>query len=90
MAGAFKAGKCRTAWAGLAPGGRMATIIAFKTAPKPTTASVLAAYGAGQSAEIVLFPGVRYERHGEERASKPKKPRRNTRDTLDLDTEKNS
>lgn len=68
----------------------MATIIAFKTAPKPITASVLAAYGAGQSAEIVLFPGVRYERHGEERANKSKKPRRSARDTLDLDTDTKS
>jgi hypothetical protein len=68
----------------------MATIIAFKTASKPTAASVLAAYGAGQSAEIVLFPGVRYERHGDGEANRPKKPRRSTRDTLDLDTEKTS
>lgn len=68
----------------------MATIISFKTAPKPTAASVLAAYGAGQSAEIVLFPGVRYERHGEEQASKPKKPRQSRRDRLDLDTETKS
>ncbi|MBY0559461.1 hypothetical protein [Hyphomicrobium sp.] len=68
----------------------MATIIAFKTAPKPTTASVLAAYGAGQSAEIVFFPGVRYERHGEERADKPKKPRQSRRDTLDLDSDTKS
>jgi len=68
----------------------MATIIAFKTVPKPTAASVLAAYGAGQSAEIVFFPGVRYERHDKGEASKPKKPRRSSRDTLDLDTETKS
>ncbi|MGO4685952.1 hypothetical protein [Hyphomicrobium sp. 2TAF46] len=67
----------------------MATIIAFKTVPKPTAASVLAAYGAGQSAEIVLFPGVRYERHAETQDKKPKKPRRG-RDTLEIDSETKS
>ncbi|CAA2140613.1 hypothetical protein [Hyphomicrobium sp. ghe19] len=68
----------------------MATIIAFKTTPKPTASSVLAAYGAGQSAEIVFFPGVRYERLGDEQSNKPKRPRRSLRDTLNLDSEKNS
>ncbi|WP_045837872.1 hypothetical protein [Hyphomicrobium sp. 99] len=67
----------------------MARIIAFKTAPKPTAASVLAAYGAGQSAEIVLFPGVRYERHDEEKGKKPKKTRRR-RDRLEIDSETRS
>ncbi len=62
----------------------MATIIEFKTAPKPTAASVLAAYGAGQSAEIVFFPGVRYERHDEEAEAKPRKINRR-RDTLELE-----
>jgi hypothetical protein len=57
----------------------------FKIAPKPTAASVLAAYGAGQPAEIVLFPGVRYERHVEEPEPKPKKSKRR-RDTLDLES----
>ncbi|MBS0269047.1 MAG: hypothetical protein JSS54_08710 [Proteobacteria bacterium] len=67
----------------------MATIIAFKTVPKLTAASVLAAYGAGQSAEIVFFPGVRYERHDETQGKKPKKPRRG-RDTLEIDSETKS
>lgn len=62
----------------------MATILEFKVALKPTAASVLAAYGAGQSAEIVLFPGVRYERHGEGPAATTKKTKRR-RDTLDLE-----
>ncbi len=61
----------------------MATILEFKIAPKPSAASVLAAYGAGQSAEIVFFPGVRYERH-EEPEEKPRKSKRR-RDTLDLE-----
>ncbi len=62
----------------------MATILEFKIAPKPTAASVLAAYGAGQSAEIVLFPGVRYERHVEGPEAKIRKSKRR-RDTLDLE-----
>jgi hypothetical protein len=62
----------------------MATILEFKTVPKATAASVLAAYGAGQSAEIVLFPGVRYERHAEEAAVKPKRGA-SRRDTLELE-----
>lgn len=62
----------------------MATILEFKTESKPTVMSVLAAYGAGQSAEIVLFPGVRYERHAEEPETKPKRNSR-CRDTLELE-----
>jgi hypothetical protein len=41
----------------------MATILEFKSAPRPTAASMLSAFGAAESAEIVFFPGVRYERH---------------------------
>jgi hypothetical protein len=44
----------------------MATILEFKFAPRPAAASVLAACEAAASAEIVLFPGVRYERVGDE------------------------
>jgi hypothetical protein len=63
----------------------MATILEFKAAPKPTAASVMAAYGAGQSAEVVLFPGVRYERHDEEpEATKSRKSKR-SRDSIDLE-----
>ncbi len=62
----------------------MATILEFKIAPKPSAASVLAAYGAGQSAEIVFFPGVRYERQ-EGPEAKPRKSKRR-RDTLDLES----
>ncbi len=62
----------------------MATIIAFKAAPKPTEASVLATYARRQSAEIVLFPGVRYERHDDDPAGKKLKKPRRRRDRLDL------
>ncbi len=62
----------------------MATILEFKYVSRPTVASVLAAHGVSQSAEIVLFPGVRYERHVETEESKQKrgKPRH---DKLELD-----
>jgi hypothetical protein len=63
----------------------MATILEFKTVPRPTVASVLAAHGAGQSAEILLFPGVRYERRGETAEATPKKGKRK-RDTLELES----
>ncbi len=62
----------------------MARILEFKTEAKPTAMSVLAAYGAGQSAEIVLFPGVRYERHAEAAKTKPKRSARR-RDTLEIE-----
>jgi hypothetical protein len=63
---------------------RMATILEFKIAPRPSAASVLAAYSAGQSAEIVLFPGVRYERQVEQPGTKPGKSKRRP-DTIDLE-----
>ncbi len=63
----------------------MAMILEFRSVPRPTAASVLAAYGGGQSAEIVLFPGVRYERHEESGKATSKKGQRR-RDTLELET----
>lgn len=54
---------------------RMATILEFKSAPKPTDVSAIAAYGAA-SAEIVFFPGIRYERHTGEAGAEPSKPKR--------------
>jgi hypothetical protein len=64
---------------------RMATILEFKVAPRTSAASVLAAYGAGQSAEIVFFPGVRYERQVEQPGTNPRKPKRRP-DTIDLES----
>jgi hypothetical protein len=55
---------------------RMATILEFKSAPRPTAASMLSACHADASAEIVLFPGVRYDRLPEEDASDAVKARR--------------
>ncbi len=37
---------------------------------------MLSAFGAAESAEIVLFPGVRYERHDEESEANSPKPKR--------------
>ncbi|MFT3731021.1 MAG: hypothetical protein QM780_06275 [Hyphomicrobium sp.] len=54
----------------------MATILEFKSVPRPTAASMLAACEAAASAEIVFFPGVRYERQGEESLEDMNKARR--------------
>lgn len=62
----------------------MATILEFKSAPRPAAASAFAAIQAGISAEIVFFPGVRYERHEDGEANTKKAKRR--RDTLELET----
>lgn len=40
---------------------------------------------AGASADIVLFPGVRYERFAEEPTAKPRGRRSRRRDRLELD-----
>ncbi|MBS0233756.1 MAG: hypothetical protein JSR99_09740 [Proteobacteria bacterium] len=53
----------------------MATILEFKSTPRPTDASVMAVYGAAQSAEIVFFPGIRYEHTGEPEVQ-PASPKR--------------
>jgi hypothetical protein len=63
----------------------MATILEFKSVGRPSAASVLAAYGTGQSAEIVFFPGVRYERQTETAETKQKKSKCR-RDTLELES----
>jgi hypothetical protein len=53
----------------------MATILEFKSAPRPAAASMLSACQAA-SAEIVLFPGVQYERHASDSAADAAKSRR--------------
>lgn len=63
----------------------MATILEFKSVSRPTVASVLAVHGAGQSAEIVFFPGVRYARQEGTPGAKSKKGKRK-RDTLELES----
>ena len=59
----------------------MATIVEFRSplrrAPTPSAMK-------GGSADIVIFPGVRYEHQSEPEAAKPKKSKR-TRDTLHLE-----
>jgi hypothetical protein len=59
----------------------MATIVEFRSTPRRTEPLPV---NAGVSADIVFFPGVRYERPAETKAEEPKKskPRR---DTLELD-----
>jgi len=63
----------------------MATILEFKSTPRPADASVMAAYGAAQSAEIVFFPGIRYEHHTGEPDVKPAAAPKRRRDEPQLE-----
>lgn len=63
----------------------MATILEFKSVPRLTEASVLASYGAAPSAEIVFFPGVRYENDTGEPEATPAKAKR-CRDESELES----
>ena len=60
---------------------RMATIVEFRSTPRRTEPLSV---NAGGSADIVFFPGVRYERPAEPKVEKPMtgKP---GRDTLEID-----
>ena len=53
----------------------MATILEFRTATRPTSIPQMRSRLAAAPAEIVFFPGVRYERWKAEPAM-PAKPRR--------------
>jgi hypothetical protein len=61
----------------------MATILEFRSAPRPAPASQFA-MESGQMAEIVFFPGIRYERAEEEKTTKPKRTRRQ-HDTIEIE-----
>ena len=56
----------------------MAKILKFDRAPRAAPAAT------DRSADIVLFPGVRYERQTAPEAAKPKRGKR-TRDTIQLE-----
>jgi hypothetical protein len=62
-------------------GHRMATILEFRNTVRSVAAQTLA--GTLPPAEIVFFPGVRYERVTEDPA--PKTTRKRRRDTLELE-----
>lgn len=63
----------------------MASIIEFRR-PGFMERSHTARNAANASADVVLFPGVRYERHAEQPEQvKPKSRRSRRRDHLDLD-----
>jgi hypothetical protein len=68
----------------------MAMILQFRSLTRPALASALAAQGPSGPAEIVLFPGIRYEQQIDEIAaplpvkSKPKK-NKPKRDTIEID-----
>jgi hypothetical protein len=53
----------------------MATILEFKSAPRPTAASMLSVCQAA-SAEIVLFPGIRYDHDANDVAADAAKAQR--------------
>jgi hypothetical protein len=59
----------------------MATILEFRS----HTMREPAQHHAGGSAEIVLFPGVRYERWAEDSQPKPKAKKGRRRDMLELE-----
>lgn len=62
----------------------MATILEFRAqSSKSSTVAGRLVVGAG--AEIVFFPGVRYERWSEELPVRPKGKKIGRRDTLDLE-----
>ena len=62
----------------------MATILEFRNQERSTSPSAFSANGASASAEIVFFPGVRYERQAEKDDEKSKRGKRR-RDTLELE-----
>ena len=49
----------------------MTSIVKLKTAPRKAST-----FADGHMAEIILFPGVRYERHAEAISAKPKRKRK--------------
>jgi hypothetical protein len=62
----------------------MSTILEFTHVPRPTSVPAVIADGSAYSAEIVLFPGIRYERHAEPETQEPERGKRR-RDTLELE-----
>lgn len=63
-------------------GKHMAQILSFRT--PEFRASDAVGRRAGFSAEVILFPGVRYERWGEPDATSTGAERRESRDVLEL------
>lgn len=53
----------------------MTAIVKFRAAPRQAQSNAKP-LPEGHTAEVVLFPGVRYERHSEAVAAKPKRKRR--------------
>jgi hypothetical protein len=62
----------------------MATILEFRAQQSRFQAAAVPKAQSG-SAEVVIFPGVRYERWSEEAAAKPRARRPRQRDLLELD-----
>ena len=62
----------------------MATILEFR-AHQSRSSSAAGRLAAGAGAEIVFFPGVRYERWSDEPQQKPRAKKTRRRDTLELE-----
>lgn len=62
----------------------MATILAFR-AQSSKSASALPRVARAVPADVVIFPGVHYERWDEAEPAKPRSRRSRRRDELDLD-----
>lgn len=62
----------------------MATILEFRSVARTEPASALAGRGLERVGEIVLFPGVRYERLPEKAEAKPKRGK-SRRDSIEID-----
>ena len=61
----------------------MATILEFRPAGRMLSMPVLKSTRVNASAEVVFFPGVRYERWSEEAAAKPRR-RLKKRDKIEV------
>ncbi len=62
----------------------MATILAFKTSQRLAAVPLIAVRGPGAPAEIVFFPGVRYERWADAPHDAKAGKRARRRDKLEL------
>jgi hypothetical protein len=64
----------------------MASILEFRRPEFSSRLGARVSAGGSDTADIVLFPGVRYERWSEEQPAPPQRTRRaRRRDSLDLD-----
>lgn len=63
----------------------MATILDFRSGHNPSADRGSADTRQAATAEVVMFPGVRYERHGGVRGESERARAKTRRDTLELE-----